>query len=153
MSDTLPLSDMESTGNSAKWGKAFGQTYAGRFMGVEKRQQTDPKDGTPKFFASGDPMPVWLLTIEQPDGEQVVLWASKGNYRPAEGTGQAMMVAIGEAVKAAGLPGLTVGDELAVSFTGLGEARAGLNQPRLYTAEVRPAPPVSVPAGLFSDDT
>lgn len=151
MTTSIPLADLETGGNSASWkGKPFGFTYSGRVTNIEKRQQLDLTDGSPKFFPSGDPMPVWLISIEQENGETVVLWASKGAYKPAEGTGESMMGAIGTAVRAIGAEGLSVGDDLAVSYTGEGEAKRGQNPPRLFTAQVRPAPPVSIPADLFS---
>jgi hypothetical protein len=145
---TIPLSDLES-GPSAKW-KNIGDTYKGRILAMEKRQQTDPKDGSPKFFASGDPMPVWVITIEVADGERVALYASGGNYKIEEGEGQAMLPAIAQAVRAAGGEAVDVGAELAVSFTGWGEARSGLNRPRLFSAQYRPATPSVAVSDLFS---
>jgi hypothetical protein len=151
MTNSIPLGQLE-TGPSAQWVK-IGDTYRGRITSMEERQQTDPKDQSPKFFKSGAPMMVLVITIEQDNGDTVALYASGGAYRVAEGEGQAMKPAIGAALRAAGASALDAGAELAVSFTGWGEPTApGLNPPRLFSAQYRPATaaPTSVPVDLFT---
>lgn len=148
MTSSIPLSQLES-GKAAKW-QTIGDTFAGRIVSMEQRQQTDPKDNTPKFFPSGDPMMVWVITVEQANGDTVAFYASGGKYKVEEGEGESMLNAIGAAVRAAGASGVDVGAELAVSFSGWGEAKTGLNRPRLFKAQYRPPAPVSVPVDLFS---
>jgi len=151
MPDSIPLSDLQG-GTAAKW-DAIGDRYVGRIVSMDQRQQTNT-EGQPLSWNDGSPRLQWVIGIEQADGEVANLYAKGGAFSPVQGTGKAMLVAIGEAVKAAGATALRVGDELAVAFTGLGEAKGGKNAPKLYQAAYKPAPAMaaSVPVSdLFSD--
>jgi hypothetical protein len=146
--NTIPLSEMEQS-PSAKWTQ-IGDTYRGRIVSMDKRQNTKPGSGEPVFFPSGDPQMVWVITIEQANGERVALWAGNGKYKAASGSGEAMLAAIGTAVRAAGANAVDIGAELAVAHSGMGEASPGKNPPRLFTAQYRQAAPESVPVDLFT---
>lgn len=112
-----------------------GTVVTGRIVNEPKvQQQTDAKDGSPKFFANGDPMMqivVHVQTDERADSDDDGVRAVyvKSN----------MLKAVREAVKATGAKGLEVGGTLTVTYTGDGEkANAKLSAPKLYTATYRP---------------
>jgi len=150
MTESIPLGDLEASA-SAKFG-AIGDKVVGTITSIKHQQQTD-LDGKPKYFASGDPMMLYVITL-QPDGaDQVALWAKGGRFVAKVGTGESMLSAIGTAVRAAGASSVEVGGKLAMAFTGEGEAKAGMNAPKLFTAQYQPptAEPTAVPVDdLFS---
>jgi hypothetical protein len=146
---SVPLADLEASA-AAKWDQV-GDKYAGRIVSIDQRQQTDPKTGQAKTFASGDPMMLWVIVLQPAQGDSIALWAKAGRFKIATGSGESMLNAIGSAVRAAGAGSLDVGGELAVAFTGEGEPKPGLNPPKLFTAEYRPPASASVPVdNLFS---
>jgi hypothetical protein len=143
-SQSIPLSELESS-PSAKFDK-HGDKYAGRIVSTAKRQQTDPVTGAVKTFPSGDPMPVLVITIEDQTGERVALWAKGGRFQAVVGSGEAMLNAIGTAVRNAGADALDPGGLLAVAYTGDSAPKPGLNAAKLFTAQYQPpASPASVP--------
>lgn len=149
--DSIPLSELQG-GKAASW-NTIGDRYVGRIVSMEQRQQTNT-EGQPLSWNDGSPRMQWVIGIEQANGDVANLYAKGGAFTPVTGEGKAMLVAIGEAVKAAGGTALRVGDELAVAFTGLGEAKGGKNAPKLYQAAYKLAErqPAAVPvADLFSD--
>lgn len=148
MTTSIPLSDLESS-PSAKW-NAIGDSYAGRIISMDERNNTKPGTNEIIYFPSGDPQKVWVITIEMSSGERVALWAGGGKFKPATGSGESMLSAIGAAVRAAGASAVEVGAELAVAHTGIGEASVGKNPPRLYTAQYRAPAAASVPVDLFT---
>jgi hypothetical protein len=157
MSDTstnsIPLTQLEQSA-AAKW-ESIGDKYIGRIVSIDHRQQTDPATGTPKVFASGDPMMLWVIVLQPDEGETVALWAKGGRFKLASGSGESMLNAIGAAVKNAGASSLDVGGRLAVAFSGLGEQKsAGFNPPKLFTAAYEAPKPqaTSVPVDLFSQE-
>ena len=112
-----------------------GDKVSGFITHMSMLQQTDFKTQKPLFWDNGDPkmqMAVTLTTtLAESDDDD-------GNRRIFV-KGQ-MQKAIQEAVKKAGARGLAEGGELAVQYTGDGEAERGMNPPKLYRA--RYAPPV-----------
>jgi hypothetical protein len=141
---SIPLTELEQS--SAAAFKQMGDRHAGRVIATRQQQQTDPKTGQPKFFSSGGPMMLWIITIEKADGESAALWAKGGSkFKVASGTGESMLAAIGTAVKAAGATSLDIGGELAVAWTGEAEPEPGMNPAKLYTAQYRPPARASVP--------
>jgi hypothetical protein len=144
---SIPLADLEASA-AAKW-NAVGDKYAGVIVGVSHQQQTD-LEGKPKFFASGDPMMLYVITLQPEQGDTLALWAKGGRYVAKTGTGESMLSAIGTAVKAAGAKALTVGGRLAVAFTGEAEARPGMNAAKLFTAQYQA--PVEQPQSIPADD-
>ena len=149
MSNSIPLSDLESS-PSAKF-ETLGDKHAGVITAINQRQQTDISN-KPRFFDDGTPMMLWVITIEEADGETAALFAKGGKFSPVQGQGESMLSAIGTAVRAAGAGSVDVGGTLAVAFTGMGEAKLGQSPPKLYTAQYRaPAPATaSVPVDLFA---
>ena len=133
MADSIPLSALESSG-AAKFAE-YGDKYSGTITAIDHRQQTDPKDGTPKFFASGDPMMLYVITVQPREGDAVALWAKGGTFDAVDGSGNGMLAAIADAVRRAGGEALEVGGELAVAYTGVSEAKPGMNPAKLYTAQ------------------
>lgn len=152
--DSIPLGELQG-GSAAKFDQ-IGDRYVGRITSIEQRQQTNT-EGVPLAWNDGRPRMQWVLGIEQANGEVVNLYAkggAGGAFLPVQGEGKSMLVAIGEAVKAAGAPSLRVGDELAVAYTGMGKSDGAKNAPKLYTAayKVAQAQPASVAVtDLFSD--
>jgi hypothetical protein len=148
MTDSIPLSDLESA-NSAKF-ESIGDVYEGKIMSIDHRQQTDPKTGEKKFFPSGDPMMLFVISIKPDGADAVALWAKGGRFEAKQGEGESMLSAIGTAARAAEATTVEVGGTLAVKFTGLGEAKPGMNAPKLFRAQYR-APVQSIGADdLFS---
>lgn len=144
---SIPLSELESS-PAAKWNQ-IGDTYRGRITSMVQRQQTNT-DGAALSWNDGSPRMLWVITIEQTNGESVALYAKGGKFRVAEGSGDSMLNAIGAAVRAAGAQGVDMGADLAVAFTGMAEATAGKNAAKLYTAQYRPAAAPSVPVDMFT---
>jgi hypothetical protein len=147
MTTSIPMSAMHGA-PGAKFEK-IGDKYLGKIVSIDERHQTDP-DGTPKTFPDGTPKPEWVITVKQADGESVALYARGGKFKPAEGTGEAMLNAIGTAVRAADADGAHIGARLAVTHTGLGEpTKPGFTAPKLFTAQYEP-PSTAVPVDPFS---
>lgn len=148
MTSSIPLSAMES-GNAAKWDN-FGDKYAGRITQMDERQQTDTS-GDLLFFPDGSPRMLWVITIQPDEGDAVQLWAKNGKFKAAEGSGEAMLAAIGLAVRAAGADAVDIGGHLAVAYTGKGERTPKGGVPKLFTAKYEPPAPPSVAVDdLFS---
>jgi hypothetical protein len=146
--NSIPLADLESS-PSAKFAE-IGDTYVGRIVSMVERQQTDMKQ-RPLTFDDGTPRMQWVITIETAEGDRAALYAKGGKFKAAAGKGESMLAAIGIAVRAANADGVDVGGELAVSYTGTGEAKPGQDGPKLYTAAYKPPAPASIPAeDLFS---
>jgi hypothetical protein len=144
----IPLSALESSA-SAKFAE-IGDKHSGRIVAIDQRPQTDFA-GQAKTFASGEPMMLWVITLEEAGGDTAALWAKGGKFRAVTGSGESMLNAIGTAVRTSGASSVEIGAQLAVAFTGLGESKGpGLNAPKLYTAQYLPPAPASVPVDLFS---
>lgn len=152
MTDSIPLSQLEPSPSLSF--NQIGDKHVGTIMSFEQRQQTDAATGAPKTFPDGSPMMLWVITLELPDGDTGALWAKGGRFKIVTGSGESMLNAIGTAVKAADATSLDVGGQLAVAFTGEGEAKTTtFNKAKLYTAQYKPPAPqaASVPvADLFS---
>lgn len=144
--NSIPLSDLESS-PSAKF-ENIGESYSGRIVSMVERQQTDINTGALMTFPDGQPRMQWVFTLVQANGENVALWARGGKYKAVSGDGESMLGAIGSAIRAAGASAIEVGGELAVQYSGVGEATAGRTAPKLYRAQYRP-PSTSAPADLF----
>jgi hypothetical protein len=147
MTDSIPLGSLESSG-AAKF-SSMGDTHSGIIRSMTERQQTDPNTGQVKTFPDGNPRMVWVIILEKPNGDTAALWATNGNWTAKTGSGEAMLRAIGTAVREAGASSLDVGGHLAIAHTGLGEAKPGLNPPKLYTAQYK-APNTTIPVDMFS---
>jgi hypothetical protein len=122
-----------------------GDTCKGVVVGAEKRQQTDLDTGEKKFFPSGDPMWMTVITIDQSNGDgQTAIYCKGGKYEVDSGKGLALLPAVQEAIKG---KDFRPGGELAVQFSGLGKkTKAAYSAPKLYTVQYRE------PAITISDD-
>jgi hypothetical protein len=151
MSMSIGLDDLEPSG--AAGFPTIGTKHIGRIIAIKQTQQSDLKTGQPKFFPSGDPMMIWLITI-QPDegGDPVTLWAKGGKQKAATGSGDSMLAAIAKGVKAVGAKSVEVGGRLGVAYTGDSEASPGWNPAKCYTAQYAApvAEPTSVDVDLFT---
>jgi hypothetical protein len=149
--DPIPLGEFESAG-AAQFNEV-GDKHVGRIVAAEKRPQTDMTTGKVRTFTSGQEMTQWVITIEKEDGTTAALYAKNGNFEIVSGSGEAMLRAIGRAVRAAGAESLVPGAMLAVAWTGMGKASGpGMNAPKLYTASYRPPEPAAVAVDdLFND--
>lgn len=103
-----------------------GDKVVGTVINVKKLEDRDPS-GEVKTWPNGDVKYVFVFDLDTTDGTQA-LWV-RGN----------MVKAVKEAAYAAGVKEM-VGSTVAVQFTGLGEAKKGMNAPKLYKAQVKPAP-------------
>jgi len=146
---SIPIDQLQSS--PAASFKQFGDQYVGVITAMKETHQTDTQ-GKVKLFPSGDPMPVWIITIETADGETVSLWAKAGKAVAVKGSGKPMMGAIVDAVKAAGAKAIDVGAKLGVVFTGESDFTPPLNPTKLFTAQYAPPAPqtASIPVDLFS---
>ena len=94
--------------------KAVGDSVAGRIVGIENYQVTEfgSNPPVPKFYPkSGDPVMGIRITLETRPGDassRVTLWAQ----------GKKLMLSIAKAFRESGANDVTVGDDLAVTFTG-----------------------------------
>lgn len=150
MSTSIPLSELESSA-AAKF-ENIGDKHVGVITGLKQTQQTDPNTGQPKHFPSGDPIMLWIITLQPAEGgDPVALWAKGGsNFVAVKGSGDSMLVAIGKAVREAGASSVDVGGTLAVAFTGETEPKPGLSAARLFTAQYKP--PAEQPSQVPVDD-
>ena len=132
-------------------GKAFpfekmGDQVTGEIIGMKKQQQTEPDSGKPKFFDSGDPMMMIVVTLQtdlhdddEDDGVRNV-YLRAGKYVVADGKGSAGLVAVRDAVKRSGSDkGIEVGGRLTLAYTGHGPKKGAFNPAKLYTASYKPA--------------
>jgi hypothetical protein len=147
MTQSIPLSGLESN-PSAKFAE-IGDSHKGKIVSLDERPQTDIDTGQPLLFKDGTPRKQWVIGLMKPDGETVALYAKGGKFKAETGSGEAMLTAIGLAVRAANASGVDVGGELAIAFTGLGEKKIGKAAPKLFTAQYRPPATASIPADLF----
>jgi hypothetical protein len=116
---------------SAKF-EAYGDTTEGTIVDPpEVSQQTDPKDGSLKFWPSGDPRMQLIVTLQttlkdDPDDD---------GKRRIYIKGKSLTEAVREAVRASGAKGLEVGGTLSVTYVAEGpQQNKALNPPKLYTA-------------------
>ena len=121
----LPTADQMLTETSSAKFADPGATVTGVIMEVPVSQQcTDFNTKLPEFFPSGDPKMELVITldVDAPDGIPVKVYAK-----------YLMLKEIRAASRAAGAP-IGVGGLLTVTYVGDGEAKAGRNAPKLYSA-------------------
>lgn len=105
---------------------AIGDTITGIVEDISEQNDTDIH-GTPKTWPSGEPMKMWIFTLDV-DGEKRSLFV-RGN----------MVKAIKTAAIEAGAPTM-VGRELTVQHHALGDKKPGMAQAKLFRAKVEVAP-------------
>jgi hypothetical protein len=130
-----------------------GDTVGGKIVAKPRAHQEreyDPRNpggGKPKFFDSGDP--IMGLTVDVQTALRDPSVENDTGVRRIWIEGKRLKDAVRDAVRATGAPGLEVGGELHITFTGLGEAaNASVSPPKLYTARYVPAAqaPTEIPA-------
>jgi hypothetical protein len=114
-----------------------GDTVTGVIVDLEKRQQTDYK--TKELLTWPDGKPRWQLAVTLQTNCND---ADDNGLRRVYVKGQ-MVGAIAKALREAGErveDGLSVGATLTIVYTGDGEAKNGLNPPKLFAAKYEPPP-------------
>jgi hypothetical protein len=104
----------------------IGDKVLGTVTDIKKLEDRDPT-GEVKTWNDGKPKHVWVFTLDTPGGT-MSLWA-RGN----------MVTAIREAARTANVTQM-VDATLAVQFVEYGEAKKGMNAPKIYKAQMKPAP-------------
>lgn len=134
----------------------FGDTVSGEVTNCEVRQQTSI-EGELLSWPDGKPRMQLVITLQtklkdndDDDGLRTI-YAKGGRFDVAEGEGSSMRDAIADAVRLLGAKSIDVGDELAVSFTGLGVAKRGYSAPKLYSAGFRKAKASIKASDLFGE--
>lgn len=110
----------------------IGDKVVGTVANIKRLEDRDPS-GEVKTWPNGDPKHVFVFDLDTEDGT-MSLWV-RGN----------MVKAIKDAAYAAGVKEMA-GCTLAVQYAGLGEAKKGMNAPKLYKAQVKPAPVSAITA-------
>ncbi len=138
-------------GKSAKF-ENHGDTVVGTITAAERRQQTDPKDGSLKTWDNGDPMWQIVITLqtelsEDSDDDGLRNVYVKGSKKPESLSATAALIA---ALKEAGGVQLEIGGRLAVQYTGDGTPSArGLSAPKQYRMQYK-APAIDT-GGMLDD--
>lgn len=132
---------------SAKF-ESIGDTVRGTIVKVgEPRQATDPANGTPKVWPSGDPVLQFAITLQTEDTDngangQVNLWVQAGSE---------LQRALAKAIRAAGANEIKEGATVAVQFTGTAPSKMkGGNPKKLYEAAYQA--PANKASGLLLGD-
>ena len=125
---------MGTGGKAAKFEKPGDQVW-GVVMDSQMRQQTDFKTKAKKFWDDGNPMMELIVTLLSEERDESD--PDDDGLRRVYVRGQ-MQRAVADAVRKAGAPGIRDGGKLFVRYTGDGEAKGGLNAPKLYFAKYEP---------------
>lgn len=130
---------------SAKF-KEYGDTVTGTIAEApEVSQRTDPKDGSPQFWKSGDPMMQLIVTLQTTLRDD----ADDDGKRRIYVKGKSLTEAVREAVKKTGARGLEIGGTLTVTYVADGpQPNKALDPPKLYTATYS-RPDTSQASGQF----
>lgn len=131
-------------------GKAFpfeniGDTVKGVITSMNKRQQTDPNTGKPKYWDNGDPVMMLVITLEtelrdddEDDGMRNI-YLRGGKFDIATGKGVASLTAVRDAVKRSGSQaGIEPGGTLSLQFSGLAPKKGAFSPAKLYSAAYKP---------------
>jgi hypothetical protein len=121
-----------------RWG-APGDSAQGVITALSATQQRDMRTKELKYFPSGDPIMIALVTVQTglhdptlpADNGERTIWVS-GRY---------MTKAVKDAMMRAGTRELEVGGWFEVTYTHDGPAERGLRPPRMFTAEYIPPTP------------
>ncbi len=126
-----------------------GTVVKGIVTGTRVTEQTEIGTNAIKRFDNGQPMMQMLVTVQTTEREDEDDDGLRTLY--AKGGKGGMLEALREATKAH--RGIQVGGELAVKYTGDGEAKQrGFNPPKLYKAQYTPpTTPILEPAGFGSE--
>lgn len=156
----MPVALSDLGGGARAWSpENIGDKISGRITLAEQRQQRNLDTKQLEFWPDGQPKMLLYIELEtdthidENDDGMRALYAKGGvNFEAAQGEGQAMSVAIAEAVKATGERQIEEGAQLAVAFTGLAKPTArGMNPAKLYRAQYK-APISSVSVNDLFDE-
>lgn len=106
------IASQTSSGYKAVRFSQTGDSVAGRIVGFEDYQVTEYGTGKPKVFPSGDPIMGTRVHLETEPGNEssrVTLWVEKA----------AQLKAVADAFRRAGVQDLRIGDDLAMTRTGM----------------------------------
>lgn len=131
----LPSADsILSTAPAAKFDNP-GDMVQGVLLGApEAIQQSDFASGEPTFWKDGQPKMQVVIRIMTASGDELKVYAKSG-----------ALTAIKKASRVAGAP-LREGGELSLTYTGDGEAKRGMNPPKLFSAAYDPPADTGSPA-------
>lgn len=135
------LTDMLSSGAPAisfADASMMGKWVKGTVTGVEKVQQTDFMTKAPKFYDDEKTRPMWAYVFTLATDEVDLTVEDDDGVRRLYARGQ-MIGAIKNALKKAGVTDTpsALGGQLAVRWSGNGEAEGGKNPPKLYESRFK----------------
>ena len=140
MSNIPSTADLLAGGAPAAKFPTIGTTVKGTVLKAEVTQQTDFDSGEPKFWDDGKPMLQIVLTIQTDERDPDIV--NDEGERRIFVKGQ-MLQALRSALRAVGARDITPGDTIAVQYTGDGEAKRGMNPPKLYAVQVKKGSPTA----------
>lgn len=109
----------------------YGDTCQGIITDIVAQKQTDKKTGEPKFWPSGDPMWMAVVTLQTQERDPSI--AEDDGKRRVFIRGRSLTDATRDAVKDAGKKKLEKGALMSVTYTSDGPAERGNNPPKLYS--------------------
>lgn len=121
-----------------------GRTYKGEILAADVRQSTEFGSDKPEFWPDGKPKMEVVITLQTEEAEG----DDDDGMRRVYAQGR-MLRAISTAAKGK----LEIGGKLAIKYTGDGEAKKGMNAPKLYKAWYEAPPPESVSLGSIDNGT
>lgn len=140
MSNIPSTADLLAGGAPAAKFPTVGTTVKGKVINAEVTQQTDYATGEVKTWDDGSPRLQIVITV-QTDERDPDIPNDEGERRIFV-KGQ-MLQALRSALRAVGARDITPGDTIAVQYTGDGEAKRGMNPPKLYAVQVKKGSPVA----------
>lgn len=118
----------------------IGASVTGTVQGMEEVQQTDFKDGKPKFWDDGKPMVMYRVTLatdlrkpEDPSDDGTRAVYLRGSRKPE--TQSTMAAVLGAVKQVTGKSDLQAGGRLTLTFVGEDKSGGGGMPRKLYTAE------------------
>lgn len=129
----------------------IGTIVRGEIIDTAVTQQRDFATGDLKFWKDGNPAMQAVITL-QTDQRDPIEIADDNGQRRLFVSSKNMREAIRDAVRKVGGSHLEVGGQLAVQYHGDGQAERGMNPPKLYKAEYKPAPQGVATSDLLGGD-
>jgi hypothetical protein len=119
-----------------------GDDVIGTISSIEVRQQRDFDTNEPKTWDDGKPMMEVILTLDTAERDRFIEDDDGSRRVFVRG---AMLTALRQAVRKAKATKPEIGGRIAITHSGLGEAKKrGFNAPKLYDVEYEPADVVAV---------
>ena len=159
MSGSLGLKDLGGDGGKSWLPEEIGDMISGKVMESKSIQQTDFTTGAPLFWSDEKPRMQGVVNLQtdlrdddDDDGIRTVWLKGGENYEPKEGSGRSGMVALREALVAAGVEDCEDGGTLTVKYTGIAKPTTrGFQSAKLYKAKFE-APKASISVADLDDD-